>query len=396
MVTPVFCGNASLATIVQGEGQWLGWVYFDAYKQTYSQWILWIYAILGIIGNLAVIIWRATGFRHSNEKLLSIFFVSLATADFLWAVHLLLFQIQLGQCIETDSLFNLDFCKASAVIFTIGAPSARFTLIIIALHVGLNFLCQGRKYWRQKVTTYITSLSLIASWALAIYEAISYTIVYFEGQIYIPELQRNYADWSECSPIAWGMENSHKSGASNVLAAAFAYMCAFVLVTSVLYTSVICHAFCLRRKYGSSVTVQGLSRWAVVLMIAVAVNALSAVPIIFRSILVFTGHLSNYPADTDTAFDVTVSGIFLQFQIIANPILYSIAEIIYRMSLYKKKQQLQLMRQMGHEDWETTSSQAWGDTTDQLSNYDNQSLISADDELLTNNTNTAISCNCRF
>ena len=371
----MFCGNASLATIVQSEGQWLGWVYLDAYKQTYSQWIMWIYAILGIFGNLAVIIWRAVGFRQSREKLLSVFFMSLAAADFLWAVHLLLFQIQLGQCVDTDTIFNVDFCKASAFIFTIGAPAARLTLIIIASHMGLNFLCQGRKYWRQKVATYVTSISLIVSWAVVIYEAISYTLMYYEGYIHVPELQGNYADWSTCSPIAWGMENSKKAGASNVLTVAFAYMCVFVLVTTSLYMAVICHACCLRKKYGSSVTVHGLSRWAVVLMVAVAVNVLSAVPILFRSILVFTGHVSDYATDADAAFDLTVSGIFLQFQIIANPILYSIAEIIHRISLYKKKQQLYLTRERGEEDWETMSSQAWGDTTDQLPDNDGDELL---------------------
>jgi hypothetical protein len=192
-----------------------------------------------------------------------------------------------------------------------------------------------------------------------------WSLKYYKGHIDIPGLQGEYADWSSCSPIAWGVESSNTSGASNIFIAGFAFTCVFFVSTTALYMGIICHWCCMKKIYGANVNVHGLSRWAVVLMVAVAVNGLSVVPYLFRGTLVFTGQISNYKTDASRAFDLTVAGIFLQFQIVLNPILYSIAEIIRRINIYRKNRQLYFTRKRGEEDWETTSTHAWGETPDQ-------------------------------
>ncbi|XP_062503878.1 uncharacterized protein LOC134180709 [Corticium candelabrum] len=357
----VMCGSTNFSAVVEGRGLWIGWVYYDAYRQSYSQWFLWTYAILSIIGNVAVIVWRVNMLRQGRNRLLSVFFMSLATADCLWGVHLLIFQIVMSLCVDTDSMFYVDICGLSGLIFAVAAPAARFNIIFIAFHLGLNFVCAGRRYWRERVAVYVTSTLLAMSWILSLICGFVFYFKYYKGRLHIQELGGYYADWTQCSPTSWGMENNEKDEASNIFITGFTFSVIFLVSTSSLYLAIICRGCCLRGKQ-SGVIVHGMSRWAVVLLVAIAVNILSSIPILFRGILVFTGNFFDYHRDADIVFNLTVAAIALQFQIVVNPVLYSMAAIIHRLSQCRSERRLVKMGSVGVDEWMTTTSRAWGDT----------------------------------
>ena len=355
----VFCGSANFSSITANQRQWIGWVYYDAYKQTYTQSILWMYAILSIVGNAAVIAWRARGFGKDKNALLSVFFISLATSDCLWGVHLLLFQIVIAQCVEVDSAFNVDLCAVRGLVFTVAAPAARFNVFIIAFYLGLKFLCAGQRCWTHKMAAYVTSTLLVVSWMLSVACGLVYFLRYYKGYSRVDKLGRDYADWTQCSPTSWGVENSKVDNAGTIFITSFVFIVLFVISTSLLFLAVVGRLLCLRKKFGSGLDGRGLSRWATVLLVAVVVNAASSIPTLFRSILVFTHNQSDYAEDADKEFYLTVGAIALQFQIVINPIIYSLAAIVRYCLRRRKRKELERQRIVGVEEWQTVSSAVW-------------------------------------
>ena len=85
----------------------LGSVYFHV--------LLWIMMIMGVVGNVMVVLWRCTRPRQQRGSVLSLMIIMLAVADFLYCVHLIILLSAVEITTDGVILFTAPMSRACSI-----------------------------------------------------------------------------------------------------------------------------------------------------------------------------------------------------------------------------------------------------------------------------------------
>ena len=334
----VLCGNGSFAAIV-GDVHWIGWVMLDAYRMTCSQTILWLYAVLGIVGNLLVICWRCCPSKISQMKLESVLIVSLAIGGFFFGLHRLLFQVSLNQCGGAEDRFPITICQTAGWFLMTGGINTYFTTTIIAVDGFLSLM--NFKFWTPKVRKRSVCMSVCIVWLLAIGCGFTYAFQFYKGYRLVPG-RGYYADWTRCSPISWGLASTNHSVGRNAYLSTFWLGNLLTLGLFLLCCAIAVRLVIILRKVNnerlsettgkqevrrSSPQCHGTHRIAIVLVLVACVNIVSWLPPLVRHFVLMKKYqsLEGYTkSEAQFVTQWTLAGIIMQVHFVLDPIVYTV------------------------------------------------------------------------
>jgi hypothetical protein len=345
----VLCGNGSLAEVV-GDVHWIGWVLLDAYRMTCSQVVLWLYAVLGIVGNSLVIYWRCSRLRKSSKtKLESVLIVNLATGGLFCGLHRLLFQVSLRQCGAAEDRFPNTICQTGGWFFMAGGITTYFTTTIIAVYSFLSLI--NFKFWTHRIQKCSVYMAICVVWLLAVGAAFTYVFLFYKGYRLVPG-KGYYADWTRCSPISWGLVSTNHSVGKNMYLTTFWLGNLLTLGLFILCCAITVRIFIIVRKGNKESKTTGMQeascherfnaygtrRIVIVLVLVACVNVVSWLPPVFRHFVLMEKYqsLEEYTkSEAQFVTQWTLAGIIMQVQFVLDPVVYTLSSRRFCVCIHK-------------------------------------------------------------
>ncbi|XP_065829046.1 uncharacterized protein [Oscarella lobularis] len=171
---------------------------FTVGKMGVVQTLLWFYAVFAIVGNLLVIAWRCTRSKEERYSAISILVLSLAVADFVYGVRLLLYDVALymtSNWCQTDAVLRL--CHAALLLAVPSNFAMWFLTVTIAVlwfRSVVGFGCSPVNTSRSTVVGVLVFEGLTVA-ALSVFIDISdYVFIDWNGF--------RFVDWTQCGPGA--------------------------------------------------------------------------------------------------------------------------------------------------------------------------------------------------
>ena len=327
------CGNESYKMYETNTTGWISWVEYGIFKHDLVQILLWIDAVLAVVGNALVVAWRCRRPKETRCAPISLIVINLSVSSLLYGVHLFLFQITAIQCGEIDDKrVVVDACRVSEVLFAL-ASLMNSQLIATSILLTFTSLVNCFASTRRK-----TIVVLGIEWTIAIAIA-CYVAVDSNGYITVPSpINATAVDWRQCSPLHFARK--HDSVVENI---AFGIATTTVVVTVLVYVTLAIKVFRLRARAGRG-EVRFLSGFGVRLL---AITTISTAQWFSYAIFHFADARSStrpgdYSIDSERSVaKATVVSLFLQPLVATlSPLLYTPCNCFQKLGRRQRRREL--------------------------------------------------------
>ena len=160
--------------------------------------LLWLYAVFALVGNLLVVAWRCTRPKEEKYSGISLLVLSLAVADFVYGIRLLLYNVALYETsdwCQTESVTTV--CRVALLLAlpsNIGMWTLTITIAVFWFRGVVGFGCSPAETKRSTVVGVLVFDAVVTA-SLSIFIGILDDVtVDWKGS--------RVVDWTQCSPGA--------------------------------------------------------------------------------------------------------------------------------------------------------------------------------------------------